>query len=363
MKRLFYLIIPTLLLAACGGKHTDKTKELNDLKKQKSDIDVKIHALEAAGGDSSKKATPVVVMQVQKTDFISYVQVQSVITGDQNVYASPQAGGIVSQVLVRVGQHVSKGQVLAKLDAAAAEQQILGQDAQLGLTKTLYEKQQQLWAQNIGTQVQLLQAKANYEYAQKQKAALVAQRNMYNITSPIDGVVDMVTLKAGDATQPGSQSIRVVNTTQLKAEANLGENYLGKIHEGNMVKLIFPDQGDSIKTKLTYVSEAIDPSSRTFLVQVKISGTRLHPNMSCIMKIANYENSNALTVPVSVIQKTSKGDLLYINEGNKAKAVYVTTGESNDGQVEIKNGLKAGDQVIVTGYDNLDNGDPISVGQ
>ncbi len=364
MKRLIYLIIPTLLLAACGGKHTDKAKELNDLKKQKSDIEVKIHALEAAGGDSSKKATPVITMQVQPVDFIGYVQVQSAITGDQNVYASPQMAGIVTGVLVHVGQHVSKGEKLATLDAAATEQQILGQDAQLGLTKTLYEKQQLLWAQNIGTQVQLLQAKANYEFAQKQKSALIAQRNMYTITSPIDGVVDMVTLKTGDAAQPGSQGIRVVNTTYLKAEANLGENYLGKIHQGNAVKLLFPDLNDSIKTKLTYVSEAIDPSSRTFLVQVKISGnTKLHPNMSCIMKIANYENSKAITVPVSVIQKTSKGDVLYVNENNKAKVVYVTTGQNSDGQVEITSGLHAGDQVIVTGYDNLDNGDPVSVQQ
>jgi membrane fusion protein (multidrug efflux system) len=365
MKRLLYLIIPALIFTSCGGKKTvDSTQQLNDLKKQRSDIDTKIHALEAIGGDSSKKATPVVIMQVQNTDFIGYVQVQSAITGDQNVYASPQMAGIVNNVLVHAGQHVSKGQLLATLDAAAAQQQILGQDAKLGLTKTLYEKQQQLWAQNIGTQVQLLQAKANYEFAQKQKAALVAQRNMYNVISPINGVVDMVTLKAGDAMQPGSQAMRVVNTSQLKAEAQLGENYLGKIHQGNVVKLIFPDLGDSIKTKLTYVSEAIDPSSRTFLAQVKLSGnTRLHPNMSCIMKIANYENANAITVPVSVIQKTSKGDLLYINDGNKAKAVYVTTGENSDGQVEIKNGLKPGDQVIVTGYDNLDNGDPIAVQQ
>lgn len=365
MKRLLLLFIPALLLASCGGKKTtDKAQQLNELKKQRADIDAQISKLESQVPDSSKKATPVNIIEVKTRDFVGYVQVQSSITGDENVYASPQMGGIVNKVLVQTGQHVHKGQVLATLDAAAAEQQILGQDAQLNLAKSLYEKQQKLWEQNIGTQVQLLQAKANYEFAQKQKAALVAQRNMYNITSPIDGVVDLVTLKIGDATAPGAQSIRVVNTSQLKAEANLGENYLGKIHQGNTVKLIFPDLGDSIKTKLTYVSEAIDPSSRTFLAQVKLSGTKkLHPNMSCIMKIANYESANALTVPVSVIQRTSKGDLLYVDQSGKAKAIYVTTGATSDGQVEIKNGLKEGDQVIISGFENLDDGDPVAIEQ
>jgi len=365
MKRLIYLILPAIILASCGGKKTvDNTQKLNDLKKQRADIDTKIHDLEAMGGDSSKKATPVIVMPLKSTDFVGYVSVQSSITGDQNVTASAQAGGVVKSVLVQAGQHVSKGQLLATLDAATVEQQILGQDAQLGLSKTLYEKQKQLWAQNIGTQVQLLQAKANYEFAEKQKAALVAQRNMYHITSPIDGVVDQMNLKVGDAASPGMSSIHVVNNSQLKAEANLGENYLGKIHAGNTVKLLFPDLGDSIITKLTYVSDAVDPSSRSFLVQVKLTGrTRLHPNMSCIMKIANYESEDAITVPVSIIQKTSKGDLVYVADGNKAKLVYVTTGQNSDGQVEIKSGLKAGDRVIVTGYDNLDNGDPISIQQ
>ncbi len=365
MKRLIYLILPAIILASCGGKKTvDNTQKLNELKKQRSDIDTKIHDLEAKGGDSSKKATPVVVLPVQKTDFVGYVSVQSSITGDQNVYAYAQAGGIVKSVLVQAGQHVSKGQVLATIDDAIVQQQILGQEAQLGLTKTLYEKQKQLWAQNIGTQVQLLTAKANYEFAEKQRSALIAQRNMYHIISPINGVVDQATLKVGDAVSAGLSSIRVVNSGQLKAEAQLGENYLGKIHAGNTVKLIFPDLGDSITTKLTYVSEAVDPSSRSFLVQVKLTGrTKLHPNMSCIMKIANYESDDAITVPVSIIQKTSKGDLVYIADGNTAKVVYVTTGQNSDGQVEIKSGLKAGDRVIITGYDNLDNGDPISVQQ
>jgi len=369
MKYFVYLLIPAFILASCGGNSTQKKVAKNDaelasLKKQRAALDEKIHTLEGSSTDTSKQATPVSIQEVQPTVFNGYVEVQSQITGDQNTNAYPQAPGIVNAVLAHVGQHVTKGQTLATLDAAAAIEQIQGQDAQLTLMKALYEKQQTLWAQNIGTQVQLLQAKANYESAVKQRAALVANRNMYNITSPITGTVDQVSLKVGDNAGPSAPNnyIRVVNLDKLKAEANLGENYLGKIKQGDPVILQLPNINDSIKTNLTYVARSVDPISRAFTVQVMLgSNNKLHPNMSCIMKIANYKNTNALVVPISVIQKTSKGDMLYIADGNVAKAVYVKTGANSNGQLEILSGLNAGDKIITAGFDDLDNGDPIAI--
>ena len=131
---------------------------------------------------------------------------------------------------------------------------------------------------------------------------------------------------------------------------------------GNPVTLIFPDLNDSLKTSLSYVAEAVDPVSRAFLVQVKLSNQhKLHPNMSCIMEIGNYESKNTLTVPISVIQKTSKGEMLYVADGDKAKAVYIKTGANSNGIVEVLSGLSAGDKVITAGFEDLDNGDPITL--
>jgi len=369
MKRSLYLIASSvILLASCGGSSTKTnttktTEELTKLKKQRSDLDEKINKLEAQTGGPEKKATAVSVIEVQPAPFNAYIEVQAQITGDQNVTATSQAPGVVKSVNVHVGQHVGKGQVLATLDAAAVEQQIKAQDAQLSFARTVYTKQQKLWAQNIGTEIQLLQAKANYEAASKQRAALVAQRAMYTVKSPISGIVDQVNLKPGDATQPGApNAIRVVSFDQLKAQANLGENYLGKVKEGDPTKLVFPDLGDTIRTKLTYVARAVDPISRAFMVEIRLGNNKmLHPNMSCKMQIANYQNSNAIIVPVSVIQKTAEGDMLYIADGGKAKAVVVTTGRNSNGMVEILSGLNAGDKVITEGFEELDNGEPISI--
>ncbi len=368
MKRVVYLVFTTIILASCGEKNTTekKTEELVRLKKEKAAIDQKIAALEAEVSRSIPgKSTPVSVTEIHSQLFRSYIEVQAAITGDENILATPQSPGVVKNIMVRVGQRVSKGQTLATLDAAAMQQQVQAMDAQLSLAKTLYEKQQKLWAQNIGTEVQLLQAKSQYENLLNQKQALVAQRDMFSIKAPISGIIDAVSIKEGDMASPGgngTQGIRVVSKDKLKAIASLGENYLGKVKQGDPVMLIFPDLNDSMRTRISYVAQSIDLLSRAFNVEVRLDANiRLHPNMSCKMKIANYENNDAIVVPVSVIQNTAQGDMLYVADGNKARAVIVQTGRNANGMVEVTAGLKPGDKVITAGFEDLDNGEMIAV--
>lgn len=362
MKRTILFGLSLLILVSCGKSESDADK-LVKLKKQRSELDIQIRELEAKSPKSdSSRATAVAVTRIEPQSFQSFIEVQAAIEGDDNVMATAQAMGTIRSILVHVGQHVSKGQTLVVLDAAAIDQQIAAHDAQVTLLKSLYEKQKQLWAQNIGTEIQLLSAKANYDAAVKQHESLKAQRNMYRIVAPISGEVDALNIKEGDVAGPGMNGIRIVSSNRLKAEANLGESYLGKVHEGNPVTLILPDQRDSIKTQLSFVSQAVDPLSRAFAVQVRLgSNPKLHPNMSARMRIANYSSGNALIVPISAVQKTNAGDVVFVADGTKARSQVVELGQSGNGMVEVLNGLKNGDQVITAGYEDLDNGSPIRV--
>ena len=366
MKRLLVILFSTALLASCGGENTT-TKDAANLAKLKADrakLDDQIKKIEAAHPDTSVKPISVKVMEVQSQPFRAFVDVQAQIAGDENVNVLPQMAGVVTRVNVSPGQRVGQGQVLAMLDAAAVDQQIKAQDAQLSFAKTVYEKQQRLWAQNIGTEIQLLQAKSNCEAYQKQREATVAQRNMYRIVSPISGVVDQVSIKVGDIASPASPTggIRVVNNNKLKAEANLGESYLGKVKAGDNVTLVFNDNNDSIQTKLTYVAQAIDPVSRAFMVQVRLgSNNKLHPNMSAKMKINNYTNNDVIIAPVTAIQALSDGDVVYVAEGNKARRVIVKQGRNSNGMVEILSGLNTGDKIVTEGMEDLEDGKALQV--
>jgi len=352
-----------LSAASCGGGKDDPAAQLAKLKKDRAELDKQIAAIEAKVPDTGRKATPVTVQLVSPTDFQSAVEVQAAIEGDQNVVASPQAPGTVTRILVRPGQRVSRGQTLALLDADVVEQNARTLDPQIALAKSLYDKQKALRAQDIGTEVQLLQAKAQYESLLKQKQAIGAQRDMYRITAPVSGTVDEVNLVVGDIAQPGGMvnGIRIVNLSALKAVADLGENYLGKVKAGDPVTLVFPELGDSIRTKLSYVAQSVSSIGRSFRVEVALgSNQQLRPNMSCQMRIANYQSSGAITVPVQVIQKTPQGDFLFVAANGKAKATTVKTGRVYNGQVEILSGLAPGDKVIVEGYQELDNGKPVT---
>jgi RND family efflux transporter MFP subunit len=363
MKKLVYILLAAALLAACGKKEESTTVQLAKLKKERASLDSKIRALEAKSGGDSAKPVPVTVLDVEPQRFRAYIDVQASIESDDNVTATPQMMGTVTRVLVHIGQNVSKGQTLATLDASAIDQQIAAQEAQLSLLRSLYEKQQKLWAQQIGTQVQLLSAKANYESAQKQRQALIAQRNMYRIVAPISGTVDAVDVKQGDAAQPGGpRGIRIVNMGKLKATAKLGEVHLGEVKAGDPVTLLFSDVRDTLNTRLSYVAQSVDPLSRAFEVQVKLGAMKkLHPNMSARMRIASYEANNVLVVPISAVQRTGAGDIVFVAEGKTAKAVPVQTGHSSDGLVEILSGLNPGDHVVTAGYEDLDTGTPIAV--
>lgn len=361
MKRISLLFIPLFVLAACGGGNDkDAATKLASLKKQRSELDQKIKELEKGAHPDSARTTPVSVMDLQPTTFNSYIEVQSQITGDDVVNATARTQGIVSRVLVHEGQQVHQGQVLATLDASVAEQQVRALEPQIDLAKAVYEKQQKLWAQNIGTEVQLLTAKTNYENLLKQKSVAQAARDLSNVIAPISGTVDAVNMKAGDNAMSGS--IHIVNTNKLKAEASLGENYLGKVKVGDPAMLIFTDINDTMKLKVSFVSRAVDPLSRAFAVEVHITDTKnIHPNMSCILKIANYRKEGALVVPVSVIQKNASGEVVFVAKDGAAKAVNITTGRNANGQVEVLSGLNAGDQVITAGFEDLENDEKISI--
>lgn len=360
MKRSYLFLVPAIVLASCGGGSKDPKAELAALKKQRSEIDAKIKTLEAGQKESAGKVTPVSIAELKPSVFNAFIEVQSQITGDEVTNATARAMGTISRVLVQVGQQVRQGQVLATMDAAIVEQQIKAMEPQIELAKSVYEKTQKLWEQNIGTEVQLMSSKAQYENLVKQKAVLQANKDLYNVVSPINGVVDAVNMKPGD--QSAMAFIRVVNNNKLKAEANLGENYLGKVNVGDRATLIFADMNDSLNTKVTYVSKAVDPMSRSFMVQIRLGDNKkLHPNMSAIMRIANYENASALVIPVSVIQKTAEGEMVYVAEGETARAVMIQTGRISNGKAEVLSGLKAGDKLVVAGFEDLESGAKISV--
>ena len=361
MKRILF-IAAIAFLAACS-QPKDKKTELADLKKQRIELDNKIAKLQLEIGESdSTKAIvrEVSVFELTQTTFKNYLEIQGKIDAEENVQVNPEAQGVVTAVYVKIGQNVSKGQTLAQIDDKVARQSIAELQTQLELATTLYNRQKNLWDQKIGTEVQFISAKTQKEAAERRISTVRSQINMYKIKSPINGSIDAMDLKVGQAVAPGMSGIRVINTSNLKAKAQVAETYAGRVSQGDEVNVIFPDAADSLKTKINFASKTIDPASRSFEVQINLpSNKKYRPNMLAVLKIVDYQNNKALVIPINAIQKAENGDYVFTAIDGKAKKVIVKTGKTYAGKVEILAGLSAGDKVIIAGIQDLNDGDAI----
>lgn len=361
MKRILF-IASVVFLGACTGNSTDKKAELAKLKKERTELDAKIAKLESeAGTNPVKKVVDVSVIEVSTGAFYNYLEVQGKVDAEQNVQVSPEMPGSITRIYVAIGQNVSRGQTLAQIDDQVLRQNIAQLQTQLDLATTLYNRQKNLWDQKIGTEVQFLTAKSQKESLQKQISVLRSQASMYKIKAPISGTIDEMDLRPGQSVSPGMPlGVRIVNANALKVKAQIAESYLSRVNQGDDVTVILPDVPDTISTKLSYVSKVIDQTSRSFNVEIKLPSKKSYrSNMLAILKIVDYKNQNAITVPINVIQKSETTDYVFIAENGKAKRANITVGKISDGKAEIISGLKPGDQVISVGFADLNEGDII----
>ena len=363
MKKLIY--IPVVLILAACNKPQDKAAELADLKKQKAVIDAKIDTLQKQlGKKDSVKYSDVSAVTVTPGGFTNYVDLQGRIDAQDNVTAYPQSNGTITAIYIKTGDHVNKGQTLVQLNTSVLVEQIAQAQAQANLAQTVYQRQKNLWDQKIGTEVQFLQAKSQYEQAQKQVDALKQQADLYRITSPISGTIDQMDLRLGQAVTPGQNGngIRIVNADNLKVKADVPESYSGSINQGDDVRVIVPDANDSTTLKVTFASKVIDQGSRSFGIEIKLPpNKRFKPNMTTIIRVADYSKKNAIAIPLNAIQRSDTSTFVFINNNGTAKKVSVKVGATYGGKSEIVSGLKGGEELITEGAADLEDGDKVRV--
>lgn len=373
MKRITGISFVALLLsmAACN-KGTDKEAQLARLKEEQAAIESKITTLETelkANGKTvivEKKTVPVSVASLAQDTFRHYVEVQGKVDFDKNVLVSARVPGVLTSVRVGRGDRVAKGQTMATIDALVLEQSIAELKTRMELANIAYQKQQNLWNQKIGTEMQYLTAKNNKEALERSLATLQQQREQYNIKAPISGVVDEVIPNAGEAVAPGIGIIRVVNTQGSKIVAEVSEAYLSKISKGDEATVYFPDLNKEVETTVDVVSQFINPTSRTFTVQLRLKDGQeiaLRPNLMAVVRIQDYKKEGTMVVPVNLVQQDGNSAYVYVakKDGNRyvAEKREVKTGMAYNGQVEVLSGLSADDQIITAGYLNLNDGQPV----
>jgi RND family efflux transporter MFP subunit len=365
-----------LLMAACGGSELEQKKaKLEKLKAEQAKAAGEITTLEKeiAKLDTSvklpEKPKLVVLTPVKTAPFTHYIDLQGrIIVQDAGIVTPRGQGGLVKALYVKQGDVVRKGQLLMKLDDIVYRQQIDQANVQLNLAKTLYERRKNLWDQKIGTEVELLNAKANVENLEKQIDLLKEQLSMTNVYAEMSGVAERVNIRVGETFSAASASqmgIGIVNTSSLKVTADVPEAYQTKVHEGtNLVVTLPEDNNKTISTKVSVAGRTIDVNSRSFYIEGKIPASgNFRPGQIAMVRIQDYALPNAITIPINTIQNDDKGKFVMVaatENGKKvAKKKTVTVGQLYGDTLEVKSGLAAGDVLITDGFQGLYDGQPI----
>jgi len=374
----FLLICTLFLIAACSGNKEEnkdlagKKAELEKLTKERDAIAAKITTLETeiqklSGNKATEKTKLVEVTELINQDFSHYIELQGKITTENVSYVTPRGmGGQVKSIYVKEGDNVKKGQLLMKLEDGIIQQNIKQVESQLSFAKNIFQRQENLWKEGIGTEVQYLSAKNNVESLDKQLDLVKEQLSTTSVYAQVSGIVEDVNIRVGE-TFMGSPmaSITIVNPSAMKAVVDVPENYVSKIRKGMPVVINVPDLNQSFNSSISLISETINVTSRSFVAESKIGGNgNLKPNQIAIVKILDHEAKNAIVIPVETVQSDEKGKYVYVatQEGNKtvARKRVITIGEFYDELIEVNAGLATSDKLITKGYQGLYDGQLIS---
>jgi len=368
LQKLLYTLAVVLLVISCKP---DKQKQLIELKKQQTELTNQIQTLEkelmAADTTGVEEGIPVNITVLEAKPFAHFVEVHGKLDGEESLPIFPKSGGVVQKVFVQVGSAVKKGQILASLDDSAIQKTLDQTKSQYNLALELFERQSKLWEQKIGSEMQYLQAKSQKETLENAVASLQEQVDYTKIKSPINGTVENLPIKIGQGVSPAQAAAIVINFSSMKIVSDVPEAYGPSIRAGDSAKVFFPDLDKELATTITTSSKYINPVNRTFQIEAKVpsSDASFKTNMVAVIKIADYTNSQAITIPINYIQTDANGSYVFVASNQNEKMVatkkYIKQGKSYNGLVEITQGLVAGDKIITSGYLQLNEGVKIAI--
>ena len=348
-------VIASKDLAAIQTKKAEVVKSMNTLKQELEELNQVIGQL-----DNEQKFLLVTSIEAKVAPYDHFVSFQGTLETDKNIVMYPEIPGLLKSINVVEGQRVKKGDVLAVISDSGLVDQLQQLEIQLALAKTTYERQNRLWEQKIGSEMQFLQAKTQYLSLEKSIAQMKDQVAKTTITAPFDGIVDHLIADVGSSLAPGmTPVVRVVNLDEMKVSAQIPEIHLKNIKKAAKVAVNIPVLNKTLAAEINAVGNFINPNNRSFRVEIDLENSTgdLKPNMTALLNINDYKNEAAILIPSkNILEDQAGAKYVYTLETEaeqegmyKAIKTFVKTGKSSNNKTEVLEGLSAGDQIVEDG--------------
>ncbi|ASV29997.1 efflux RND transporter periplasmic adaptor subunit [Maribacter cobaltidurans] len=385
MKKLLFLAI-SLGLLSCGGENQSVSgliengdvealrAKKNEIVSQQKELEYQLIQIDSAISlyGPAEKLPLVNTITVEPELFKHYLELQGSVSTKQNVLIYPEMSGTLQRVYVKEGQRVNKGQLLATIDDGGMGSQLSQLKTQAELAKTTFERRKRLWEQQIGSEIEYLSAKAEYEARQDAVKQAESQLGKSSIRAPFSGIIDNVIKDQGTVVSPGpgSEIFRIVNLSDMYIEVDVPETYIGSISKGKEALVYFPVLGDSIETEIRETGNFINPANRSFSVEIPVPNKdgQIKPNLTGKVNLNDYTSENAILLPSSIISENAEGDqYVYVAEEPnadgeaKVKRTFVTIGKTQGPSVEILSGLESGNHVVKEGARSVKDGQKVKI--
>ncbi|WP_339705273.1 efflux RND transporter periplasmic adaptor subunit [Algoriphagus aquimarinus] len=367
------LIALSLVAISCATEDGVEAKkaELEELKTTSNEINNQIKELEAElvkldpeFAKQNHKSILITTAKAKRGRFEHYVEVTGSVLSKKNVSISAETSGRILEVPAMEGMRVAKGQVLAKIDTESIQRAIEELENTMDLANTLFEKQERLWKQQIGTEVQYLEAKNRKVGLERNLATAKTELAKGVIRAPFAGTIETVQVRLGELVQPGALMFQFVGESDLFIEADISETYVGVLGKGDSVNVRFPSINQDIQTKVSAVGAIINPNNRTFKVEVYLPKIPMvKPNMISVLKIQDYEQNDAVTVPSHLVLSDNRGDYLFVVVDGIAKKKYVERGKTFDQETEILKGLEGNEVLVDKGFREVGDNFNVNIAQ
>ncbi|MBU2938329.1 efflux RND transporter periplasmic adaptor subunit [Lacinutrix sp. C3R15] len=387
MKNIYSLFLLTLLMVSCGGEKKKNsvenilaTENLEKIRAKRTElvddqkvIHDKITLLDQVISklDTVRKVPLITTFTAKHEVFKHVLEIQGNVTTKNLIVIHPEYNGILTKIYVKEGQKVTKGQLLAKIDDGGLSQQLTQLQIQADLAKTTFERQERLWNQKIGSEIQYLQAKSNYEAQTQAVNQLQQQLNKTNVIAPFSGTIDDVITEQGSVVAAGqSPLIRIVNLEEMYIETDVPEAYIANITKGKEVTAEFPILGKTVATSIRQAGDYINPANRTFKIEVAIPNKdkSIKPNLTAKLKINDYTNETAILIPQSIISENAEGEqYVYVvndkknNKEGIAKKIIIKTGRTQGDVIEVLEGIENDAEIIKEGARSVKDGQTVKV--
>lgn len=372
MKNILAASILLVAMQACNGTEDSLEGKMDKLKELKTEVQTlsaeiktlesEINAMDPSALDSKVNATLITTLPVQQESFIHKIEVRGNVNSRTNAMLSAEMMGRVVRARVQEGDQVTAGQVIVELDRSVMNNNVEELKTSIELARTVFERQKRLWDQNIGTEIQYLQAKNNLEGLERRMETLESEMTKLTVRAPFAGTIDKLNVRAGEMLSPGSPIALLTSTRDMYVSGEVSERYVGRFAPGDSVDISFPSINIQSKAIISSVGTVINPNNRTFPVEINLKDmpNNVKPNMIASLLLTDYENDNSMVIPTYLILQDRIGSFVWlkkqINGVDVAKKAYIETGNSFMEKTEVNSGLAIGDVLIDKGFREMNEG-------